>query len=145
VNVTPPVNVGIVSDHEVALQPAQVRGLVNALRVLRSSFSTQVVLHHGCGGVADRVACQAARGLGWQAESHSGEARDSREAAIIWASDIIVAVEPDWGGVSTLVRQAERAGWKVISIEAARLSAVPDQGRGPASVPIHYWLPDSWR
>jgi hypothetical protein len=120
------------------------------LRSIRASSSGAMVLHHGCSAEinsADVLAHEFARNSGWQIEGHpacvaSGEEPrqlahvrkqlsvlhpaqrlGDRDASLIWAADIIVAVRPRLSQTRALLAEAAAIGWQVILID------VPGPGR----------------
>ena len=123
---------------------------------------------------ADETARRVARSVGWRVEGHPTGAtagatagivppqsavvraelihparpHDDRDMDLNWASDVILAVESDWGETSALVHHAAAAGWEVTYIKSSKLGVIPAQGHPSTagSWPIvHNWLGDAWR
>jgi hypothetical protein len=116
-NITPPIHVGIISNHRIELPVSQERELYKRLNAFCSYPAGRIILHHGCSTEADIT-------------------------DLIWASDIIVAVQPLPSSISTLLREATDAGWQVIYIEEPELKRYTIPAPREAN---HDWLGDAWR
>ena len=169
--------VGIISNYGIELPVSQEIELGKELNAFCSNPTGQVVLHHGCSTEADAIAHRLAFAAGWRIEGHPAyivngivpwqpatmknqmeilhpaRLTKDRGADLIYASDIIMAVQPLRVSTSTLLGQATDAGWQVIYIEEPELKrhTIPAQRQANAADSwaaqyyCHNWLMDAWR
>ena len=147
-------HVGVISDSSV-LTRAQRKALNRALTRIAPNSRGPIILHHGCGHGTDEYAHRFARQRGnWRVHGHplhkvsqhqshqqttvtreldgiaSGKPRRQRDADIVNASDIVVAVltyaQP---AVWKLLQAATLAGRKVIYIRVAQPLSNPETSK----------------
>lgn len=167
----------ISNDLQSELSVREVIELDKTLRRIRAT-SGAMVLHHGCSTEshsADVLAHKFARDSGWRIEGHPAfvangveprqlprvrkqlsvlhpaEWQGDRDASLIWAADIIVAVRPRLSQTKALLAEAAAIGWQVILIDAPGPGrpAVPAQAESVEPIDwtprIHNYLVDEHR
>ena len=165
-NITQPLQVGIISHSGMEVQRPKGFELIDILGGILGRFGRQVVLHHCRSSQADNIGRVFALNAGWQVEAHPAyraagmipwrtavlenqpevvhpaRVRADRDMEIIRASNLIVTVESGWGMPTGPVRKAETEGRAVIHIKHAKLNAPLTM---PYSGVVHNWLVDEWR
>jgi hypothetical protein len=173
------INVSIIShDLESELSVREAIELDRTLQEIRSGYSERVVLHHGCRAdiySADVSAHQFAWASGWRIEGHPAYVVDGaeprqladvkkqldvlhpaqrlgdRDASLVWAAEIIVAIRPRLSQTKALLTEVATLGWQVIPIDAPKPErlTVPAQAESVEVIdwtpPIHNYLADMHR
>ncbi len=154
---TLPINVSIISnDLQDDLSAGEVSQLGKAMRHIREVYPGQVILHHGCNPESSSTDARAHRfalDYAWQIEGypaykvigveprlsatvkrqldilHPAQRLSVRDASLVWAAEIIVAIRPRLSQTKALLAEVPAIGWKVITISGpvAKRPAVPDK------------------